>query len=288
METRPAAPPLIQTVDLKKEYRIHRNAVPVLKGMDLTIHSGEILAILGHSGVGKSTLLNLLGLLDEPTAGSIVYHGRDPGFQGRDLTRLTLTEKALMRNRHFGFVFQFYHLLPDLTVLENVLLPAMIFLKGGEYRRRRPALVERAERLLGRVGILERRDFPPTRLSGGERQRAAIARALALRPAIVLADEPTGNLDRATARTIGALLLEVHREAIARALLNEPEIVYCDEPTGNLDSVTGEKIHQLMLELNRETGVTFVLVTHDEELACHAHRRLRMRDGQFEDGSALV
>jgi lipoprotein-releasing system ATP-binding protein len=244
----PASAPLIKAIGLEKEYRIHRNPVPVLKGIDLSIFPGEILAILGHSGVGKSTLLNLLGLLDAPTGGKIIYRGRDRQFEDRDLTALSLTEKALIRNRHFGFVFQFYHLLPDLTVLENVLLPAMIFLRAGEYRRRKAELEERAERLLSRVGILERRDFPPTRLSGGERQRAAIA----------------------------------------RALLNEPEIVYCDEPTGNLDSATGEKIHQLMLELNRETRVTFVLVTHDEELACHAHRRLRMKDGQFEDGSGLV
>jgi lipoprotein-releasing system ATP-binding protein len=240
--------PLIEAIDLKKEYRVHRNPVPVLRGIDLKVFSGEILAILGHSGVGKSTLLNLLGLLDAPSGGRIVYHGRDGRFQGLDLTGLGLREKALIRNRHFGFVFQFYHLLPDLSVLENVLLPAMIFLDTREYRRRREELRGRAEGLLDRVGILPRRDFPPNRLSGGERQRAAIA----------------------------------------RALLNEPEIVYCDEPTGNLDSLTGEKIHQLMLELNRDLGVAFVLVTHDEELARHAHRRLRMRDGQFEDCARLV
>lgn len=249
-ESSPPAPgqPLIEAQRLEKEYRVHGNPVPVLRGIDLRILPGEILAILGHSGVGKSTLLNLLGLLDAPTGGKIVYRGRDPRFHGADLTALSLAEKALIRNRHFGFVFQFYHLLPDLTVLENVLLPSMITLKAAEFRRRRGELTARAERLLSRVGILERGGFPPTRLSGGERQRAAIA----------------------------------------RALLNQPEIVYCDEPTGNLDSVTGEKIHQLMLELNRELGATFVLVTHDEELARHAHRRLRMRDGRFEDAAGLV
>jgi len=239
---------VIETVALEKEYRIHQSPVPVLRGIDLKIPAGEILAILGHSGVGKSTLLNLLGLLDVPTAGKILYRGRDPRFHGKDLTSLGLTEKALVRNRHFGFVFQFYHLLPDLTVLENVLLPAMIFLDRAEFRRRKADLVKRADHLLDRVGILGRRDFPPTRLSGGERQRAAIA----------------------------------------RALLNEPEIVYCDEPTGNLDTRTGEKIIDLILELNRETGVTVVLVTHDEDLARHAHRRLRMRDGKFQDGTDLV
>ena len=241
-------PPLIEGVRLEKEYRVHGNPVPVLRGIDLRIYPREILAILGHSGVGKSTLLNLLGLLDAPTAGRILYGGRDERFQGQDLTSLGLTEKALIRNRHFGFVFQFYHLLPDLTVMENVLLPAMIFLRAREFHRRRGMLTERAKRLLDRVGILDRRAFPPTRLSGGERQRAAIA----------------------------------------RALLNEPEIVYCDEPTGNLDSVTGQKIQELMLDLNREMGVTFVLVTHDEGLARHANRRLRMRDGRFEDHGNLV
>ena len=244
----PTLHPLIESRDLRKEYRIHQNSVPVLRGVDLAILPGEILAILGHSGVGKSTLLNLLGLLDAPSGGKIIYHGRDPQFHGADITGLGMAGKAFIRNRHFGFVFQFYHLLPDLSVLENVLLPAMIFLGRREYAKEKERLVGRADSLLDRVGILPRRDFPPTRLSGGERQRAAIA----------------------------------------RALLNEPEIVYCDEPTGNLDTRTGEKIHELILELNRETHIAFVLVTHDEGLASLAHRRLRMRDGKFEDGAGLV
>ncbi len=247
-ERPPSGTPLIETIGLRKEYRVNRQPVPVLRGIDLKIHRGEILAILGHSGVGKSTLLNLLGLLDAPSEGRILYRGRDASFEGRDMTELGLAEKARIRNRHFGFVFQFYHLLPDLTVLENVLLPAMIFLSSLRYRRARADLVQRADTLLDRMGILARRDFPPTRLSGGERQRAAIA----------------------------------------RALLNEPEVVFCDEPTGNLDSATGEKIHRLILDLNRETGVTFVLVTHDEDLARIAHRRLHMRDGQFETGKVLI
>ncbi len=233
---------ILEVYNLHKEYRIFHQAVPVLKGLALTIKRGEILAILGPSGVGKSTLLNLLGLLDSPTQGSIVYRGKDEQFHGRDLADLTLTEKAAVRNRLFGFVFQFYHLLPDLTVLENVLLPAMIQYSRGGFRRRKEELVERARDLIEKVGILERQDFPPTRLSGGERQRAAIA----------------------------------------RALFNEPEVVYCDEPTGNLDTQTGEKIHQLIRELNRKTGVSFVLVTHDHDLAGLAHRRMHMKDGRFE------
>ncbi|MBI4584306.1 MAG: ABC transporter ATP-binding protein [Planctomycetes bacterium] len=234
---------ILEVTNLHKEYRIFHQAVPVLKGLALTIKRGEILAILGPSGVGKSTLLNLLGLLDSPTQGSIAYRGKDEQFYGRDLAALTLTEKAAVRNRLFGFVFQFYHLLPDLTVRENVLLPAMIQYSRGEFHRRKEKLVERARDLIEKVGLLERQDFPPTRLSGGERQRTAIA----------------------------------------RALFNEPEVVYCDEPTGNLDSQTGEKIHQLVLELNRQTGTSFVLVTHDHDLAALAHRRLHMKDGRFED-----
>ena len=226
--------PIIETRDLRKEYRLHRQSVPVLKGVSLRIEPGEILAILGRSGAGKSTLLNLLGLLDAPTTGDIF-------LRGQEISRLSLREKARIRNGSFGFVFQFYHLLPDLSVLENVLLPSMIFLSGSEFRRRRAELTQRADEILERVGILERRDFLPNRLSGGERQRAAIA----------------------------------------RALVNKPGVVYCDEPTGNLDRGTGETILGLLLELNQKTGTTFVIVTHDEELARHAHRRLYLEDGRF-------
>lgn len=243
MNESPARPDLVLSIEkLTKEYHLNQQAVPVLKGIDLEITRGEILAILGHSGVGKSTLLNLVGLLDQASGGRIVYHGRDESFAGRDLVSLGLREKARVRNELLGFVFQAYHLLPDLTVKENVLLPGMIRFSGSEFRRRASELRERADHLLERVGLSERRDFPPTRLSGGERQRAAIA----------------------------------------RALFNEPEVVLCDEPTGNLDTRTGERIHQLMLELNETTGASFILVTHDENLAARAHRQLHMVDGLFE------
>jgi lipoprotein-releasing system ATP-binding protein len=214
----------------------------VLKGINLQIKQGEILAVLGQSGVGKSTLLNLLGLLDAPTSGSIYYYGSDPKFKNRDFSVLSLSEKSELRNLHVGFVFQFYHLLPDLTVMENVLLPTMLRTRREDYRRPKEHFRQRAESLLERVGIHHRKDFPPTRLSGGERQRAAIA----------------------------------------RALINEPELVLCDEPTGNLDTRTGSRIHDLILDLNAETRISFVLVTHDEGLARIAHRRLRMIDGLFE------
>ncbi|MBI4606271.1 MAG: ABC transporter ATP-binding protein [Planctomycetes bacterium] len=229
---------------LTKEYRSSGVVVHVLMGLNLDIHRGEILSIVGHSGVGKSTLLNLLGLLDAPTSGSLVYRGRDESLAGADLAKMDIGSKARVRNREFGFVFQFYHLLPDLSVLENVLLPAMILHGRGAFRSRRRELEAKAEGLLDRVGILERKRFPPTRLSGGERQRAAIA----------------------------------------RALVNDPQIVFCDEPTGNLDTVTGEKIHDLMRELNGGLGASFVIVTHDLDLAGIAHRKLTMRDGVFVDG----
>jgi len=224
-----------------KEYRSNRVVIPVLKNIDLDIHRGEILSIVGHSGVGKSTLLNLLGLLDVPTSGTLIYHGRDESIEGSDLSQLKNKTKARIRNREFGFVFQFYHLLPDLNLLENVLLPSMIFYRRLAFRDKRSQLEAKAEELLQRVGISQRKDFYPTQLSGGERQRAAIA----------------------------------------RALMNDPQIVFCDEPTGNLDTVTGAKIHELIIELNKLTSVSFILVTHDEALSNLAHRRLVMRDGVF-------
>tara|TARA_B100001013_G_C24591535_1_gene435012 strand:- start:474 stop:1253 length:780 start_codon:yes stop_codon:yes gene_type:complete len=229
--------------DLHKEYRMQGVTVPVLRGCNLEVKRGEILSIIGMSGVGKTTLLNIMGLLDRPSSGQLVYNGRDKALQGRDLAELKLSQKCNIRNRHFGFVFQFYHLLPDLDVLENVLLPAMISLSYREYRRKRQELKERARELLSRVGVIDRAEFPPSRLSGGERQRVAIA----------------------------------------RALMNDPELVFCDEPTGNLDTSTGDLIHDLILELNRELGTGFILVTHDQGLASLASRILTMRDGRFED-----
>ena len=232
---------------LSKEYRMKRVVIPVLKKINIDIHQGEILSIVGHSGVGKSTLLNLLGLLDVPTSGALTYHGEAATNGGVDLTSLGVKEKARVRNRDFGFVFQFYYLLPDLNVIENILLPSMIQYSRGAYRARRADLEAKAETLLDRVGIRQRRDFFPTQLSGGERQRAAIA----------------------------------------RSLMNDPRIVFCDEPTGNLDTMTGERIHDLILELNRTLNVTFILVTHDERLASLAHRCLTMRDGVFVDDGPL-
>lgn len=232
-------PVLYRARGLAKVYQSNRVAVPVLKGLDLELRRGEILSIVGQSGVGKSTLLNILGLLDVPTSGVLEYQAR--GERLLNLAGVSPRTKARIRNEEFGFVFQFYHLLPDLTVLENVLLPAMIRLSRGQYRAQEPELRERAGSILSSVGLEDRSDFWPAQLSGGERQRAAIA----------------------------------------RALMNEPQVVFCDEPTGNLDVATGAKIHELILKLNSELHVTFVLVTHDETLASLAHRKLVMRDGVF-------
>ncbi len=225
----------LEAIDLWKEYPAPAGALSVLEGISFRLAPGESLAIQGPSGSGKSTLLFILGALEPPSRGEVRLGGIDPHA-------LAEREQAKFRSRRLGFIFQDHHLLPQLTLLENVLVPALL--------RDRDELdfLARARDLIRRVGLGERLDHLPGELSGGERQRAAIA----------------------------------------RALLNKPEIVYCDEPTGNLDTQTGEKIHQLILDLNRETSVTFVLVTHDEELAQHAHRRLRMRDGKFEDGSGLV
>ncbi|MEE8143109.1 MAG: ABC transporter ATP-binding protein [Planctomycetota bacterium] len=210
----------------------------VLRGIDLDLHRGEVHAVMGLSGVGKSTLLNILGLLDSPSSGDLVY-----SFNSReiDVSSLPDLERARLRNELLGFVFQFYHLLPDLTVLENVLLPAMISQTRFQFRRNRSDHLERARSLLSQVGVLEREQHHPSMLSGGERQRVAIARALMKKPALLL----------------------------------------CDEPTGNLDTETSEKIHDLIEELNRSLNTTVLIVTHDPGLAERAHRTLHMVDGRF-------
>ena len=220
--------PLLEFHDVFKPYP-GAEPVPVLLGASLSLARGESVAIVGPSGSGKSTILNLLGTIDLPDRGTIT-------FDGRDLTRLTAKELAALRNRQIGFIFQNHHLLPQCSVLENVLLPTL-----ADAKQTPSEAEQRARQLLGRVGLGHRLDHLPGKLSGGERQRAAVVRALINRPALLLADEPTGALDRASATNLG----------------------------------------QLLVELNREEGVTLVVVTHSAELAQRMGRTVELRDGKL-------
>jgi lipoprotein-releasing system ATP-binding protein len=212
--------------NLSKVYEHSGIKLQVLTAVDLDLSAGEMVAVVGASGVGKSTLLQILGTLDLPTTGTIL-------FNNEELTRMNASRLAEFRNRSIGFVFQFHHLLPEFSALENVMMPALI--QGIAVGKARAS----AKDILGRVGLAHRLTHRPSELSGGEQQRVALARALVLEPSLLLADEPTGNLDRAT----------------------------------------GEAIHQLFLELNRERGSTLLVVTHNPELANLMPRRLRMVDG---------
>jgi putative ABC transport system ATP-binding protein len=219
------SPAMIRVSGLTKSIATATHRVAILKGIDFDIPRGEFAAIMGPSGSGKSTLLGLLAGLDAPTSGQIFLDGED--ITGLDEDRL-----ALLRGRKIGFVFQSYHLIPTLTAEENVLLPFELVGNGigGS---------ERAAELLDSVGLLDRRDHYPVQLSGGEQQRVALARAFMVRPPILLADEPTGNLD----------------------------------------SQNGRHILDLLISLNRREGTTLVLVTHDQALAAHADRRILLSDG---------
>jgi lipoprotein-releasing system ATP-binding protein len=188
--------PLVEVRELRKSYWVAGTELPVLRGIDLRVLRGEMVVISGESGVGKSTLLHLLGVLDKPTGGCIL-------LSGRDVSRMTADESARFRNSFVGFIFQFHYLLPEFNALENVMIPALIA------RRPRHEARERAAALLEEVGLADRLEHKPAQLSGGEQQRVAIARALITAPTLLLADEPTGNLDERTSETVHALLRRI-------------------------------------------------------------------------------
>ena len=236
--------PVINARKLVKSFPMANGSeLKVLQELDLQIDEAEMVAIVGMSGVGKSTLLHCLGLLDTPTTGEITYRDGDRIWRSTDLSE---EDRCQLRNHFIGFVFQFFHLLPDLNVLENVMLPTVISQETGEWNRNRSSLESRGEGLLERVGLKGRERQSPGTLSGGERQRVAIA----------------------------------------RALMMSPKLLLCDEPTGNLDSRTSESIHQLLRELHQDLSTSILVVTHDPDLASRADRRLQMIDGRFQNDSA--
>ena len=219
---------MISAIEIYKSFRLGETDIQVLNGVSLEIKRGEIVAIVGASGVGKTTLLHILGTLDRPTRGTV-------RFDGEDVFARSDQALAEFRNRTMGFVFQFHHLLPEFTALENTMMPSLIRRDSRDDAR------AAAERILKEVGLEHRMEHRTGELSGGERQRVAVARALVLGPDLVLADEPTGNLD----------------------------------------SHTGEDVFRLMQDLNRAKGITFVIVTHNEALSSQADRIIRMVDGQI-------
>ena len=209
------ATPLLEAEDVRKTYRLGAIEVPVLHGASLSVREGEWLAVMGSSGSGKSTLLHILGGLDRADRVGRNADGGEVRFRGRAIERLSNRALDRYRNREIGFVFQFYHLLPELSVVENAVLPALVGQVPLPWRSRRHEIRERAIDLLERFGLGHRLKHRPRELSGGERQRVAIARALANRPAVLLADEPTGNLDRKTGGEILDLLAEEHRRGLS-------------------------------------------------------------------------
>lgn len=242
--TQPAAQPVatspgghktfLRASGVRKTFVMGDSTIEVLKAVDLAIRPGEFTAIEGRSGSGKSTLLHLLGALDMPDSGEIE-------FDGRSFAQIGGAERSRLRNLHFGFIFQFYHLLPELNVLENTMLSAMVKHSWLGFRSNRKPLKDRAVRLLTQLGMEHRLKHRPNQLSGGERQRVAIA----------------------------------------RALMNEPRVLFADEPTGNLDAETGKQIMGVLEDLHRKHNQTIVMVTHDRTIARQADRILVLKDGRL-------
>ncbi|RMG21208.1 MAG: ABC transporter ATP-binding protein [Deltaproteobacteria bacterium] len=224
------AAPLVEIQSLSKDYYLDGRRIPVLTGVDLSIEAGELVSLTGKSGAGKSTLLHILGTLDHPTSGTV-------RFAGQDVFDRNESDLADFRARSIGFVFQFHYLLREFTALENTMIPALI------QRLPQAEAARRARAILDRVGLSHRLDHKPSELSGGEQQRVALA----------------------------------------RALIMEPKLLLADEPTGNLDVTTSEGIHDLLFQMNEEMGITAVVVTHNPDLAGRMPRRLRLAGGQVEE-----
>jgi lipoprotein-releasing system ATP-binding protein len=235
-----SATPLLAAVNLHKTYRKNAIEVPVLHGVDLEVYPGELLCVVGASGCGKSTLLHLLGTLDRPDEGSIL-------LDGERIDDVPSPRLAELRNTTFGFIFQFYHLLPELNTLENVLMPELIRQSFWDWLGQRRALRRQATELLERVGLAHRLTHRPRELAGGEMQRAAIA----------------------------------------RALINRPRVLLADEPTGNLDPVTGAEIVRLLRDLNRQEGLTIIMVTHNLDIVADTDRVVRLVKGRVEGAPVL-
>jgi lipoprotein-releasing system ATP-binding protein len=233
--------PLLTATNLHKTYRKDAVKVRVLRGLDLEVYPGEFLSIVGVSGSGKSTLLHLLGTIDRPDEGEI-------RLAGERIDDLPAERRDVLRNQTFGFIFQFYHLLPELNAIENVLMPQLIKHSAWSWLRQRHPLHRRATELLERVGLGQRLKHRPRELSGGEMQRAAIA----------------------------------------RALINQPRILLADEPTGNLDAGTGGEIVHLLRDLNRHEGLTIIMVTHNLDIVTETDRVVRLVAGQVEKAPQAV
>ncbi len=234
IETLKMTTPLISALAIEKSYSKGQHKVPVLRGAGLTAQRGEFISVIGQSGSGKSTLLHVMGLLDSPDNGEVL-------LEGKRIDNLNQAARDQLRNHVFGFIFQFYHLLPELTLLENVMTPLMIRHSLFSYWSKRKEIRAEAMDILQQVGLGHRVKHRPSELSGGEMQRGAIA----------------------------------------RALIAKPEILLADEPTGNLDSTTGREIMETLKKLNEESQLTIVMVTHDEAIAQQAHRIVRLAEGQI-------
>lgn len=227
--------PLISAKAIQKTYTKGEHKVRVLRGAGLTATEGEFISVIGQSGSGKSTMLHVVGLLDSPDVGEVLY-------EGKRIDNLNEKARDLLRNRVFGFIFQFYHLLPELSLLENVMAPQMIRHSAWSFWTKRREIKQQALAILDQVGLSHRVKHRPSELSGGELQRGAIA----------------------------------------RALITQPRILLADEPTGNLDAETGAEIMSLLKKLNEDNKLTIIMVTHDEAVAAQAHRIVRLKEGRIE------